>query len=244
MPRIGDEIPDFVARSTKGEVNFHKDISQKYALIFSHPQDFTPVCLTELAEVEKLIPEFEKRNTRVFALSVDSVTNHENWEKDIIFRAGKPEGSKLSFPMIGDENLQVAKKLGMLAEGEQVTGTRTPVDNKTARTVFLIGPDKKIRVTLTYPMTTGRNFQEILRVLDSIQLNDVQGVATPEGWKSGDQVIIPPSLSEADAREKYGNISIIPLPSEGDGKKAYLRYISDLPYTTPAHEQNKLNDEL
>ena len=242
-PGLGDMAPEFTASSTAGEIEFLKAIEGKYALIFSHPKDFTPVCLTELAEVEQLLEEFHKRNTLVFGLSVDSVANHNEWVKDILALA-KKEGDKLGYPLFGDENLEIAKLFGMLAENEQSTTERSAKDNKTARTVFLIGKDKRIRMTMTYPMTTGRNFREIIRVLDSIILTDSQEVATPVNWEPGEKVVAFPGLSRDEIVQKHritmDDIEVVPLPSSSSGKE-YLRYI---PYPVMNQQDDADKTEL
>src|SRR5512143_4104012 len=195
--RINDTAPDFTAQTTKGNIKFHDWIGDSWAILFSHPKDFTPVCTTELGYMAKLEPEFRKRNCKVIGLSVDPVESHIEWEKDIHETQGYP----VTFPMIGDRDLAVAKLYDMLPATE--TGTsegRTPVTNQTVRSVFIVGPDKKIKLTLTSPMSTGRNFDEILRVLDSMQLTAKHKVSTPVNWKDGDDVIIAGSVSEAEAK--------------------------------------------
>jgi thioredoxin-dependent peroxiredoxin len=199
--RINDTAPNFKAQTTKGPIDFHEWIGDSWAILFSHPKDFTPVCTTELGYVAKLAPEFAKRNTKVIGLSVDAVGDHEKWAKDI----EETQGAKVEFPMIGDPDLGVAKLYDMLPAEE--TGTadkRTPMNNQTVRSVFLIAPDKKIKLSLTYPMTTGRNFDEILRVLDSIQLTSKHKVATPVNWKNGEDVIIVTSVNDEDAKKTFG----------------------------------------
>ena len=196
--RIGDEAPDFTVESTEGTLNFHEWIGDKWAILFSHPKDFTPVCTTELGYMAGLKPEFDKRNTKIVGLSVDPVSNHQTWAKDI----EETQGHAVNYPMIGDENLVVAKLYDMIhpyASG----GARTAVDNATVRSVFIIGPDKKVKAMLIYPMSAGRNFDEVLRLLDSLQLNAKHTVATPVNWRPGDDVIIPTSVSDEDARKKY-----------------------------------------
>lgn len=198
--RINDVAPDFSAETTQGSIKFHEWIGDGWAVLFSHPKDFTPVCTTELGYVAKLEPEFAKRNCKVIGLSVDPVDNHAEWAKDI----EETQGYAVKFPMIGDTELAVAKLYGMLPASE--TGTsegRTAASNATVRTVFIIGPDKKIKLMLVYPMTTGRNFDEILRVLDSMQLTVEHKVATPANWTSGDDVIIVPSVSDEDAKKMF-----------------------------------------
>lgn len=198
--RIGDEAPDFTAETTQGKINFHDWIGEGWAILFSHPKDFTPVCTTELGYMAKLKPEFDKRNTKVIGLSIDSVGDHDRWTKDI----ETTQNCRLNYPLIGDTDLHVAKLYDMIhpnASGE--AKDRTAQDNATIRSVFVIGPDKKIKLILTYPMSTGRNFDEVLRVLDSIQLTAKHKVATPVNWKQGDDVIIVPSISDDEARTKY-----------------------------------------
>jgi alkyl hydroperoxide reductase subunit AhpC len=198
--RINDIAPNFTAKTTKGEIDFHKWIGDSWAILFSHPKDFTPVCTTELGYMAKIEPEFTKRNTKLIGLSVDPVDNHEKWAKDI----EETQGSVVHYPMIGDTDLAVAKLYNMLPADEAGTSEgRTPATNATVRTVFLIGPDKKIKMMLTYPMTTGRNFDEILRVIDSVQLTTKQKVATPVNWKPGDDVIIVTSVSDEEAAKAY-----------------------------------------
>jgi len=198
MPlRINDEAPDFTASTTHGTLNFHEWIGSGWAILFSHPKDFTPVCTTELGYMAKLEPEFKKRNCKIIGLSVDPVENHTRWAKDI----EETQGYAVNYPMIGDGDLAVAKLYNMLPAEEAGTSEgRTAATNATVRSVFIIGPDKKIKLMLTYPMTTGRNFDEILRVLDSMQLTAKHKVATPVNWKNGDDVIIVPSVSDEDAK--------------------------------------------
>jgi len=198
--RIGDEAPDFTAKTTEGEIRFHDWIGDGWAVLFSHPKDFTPVCTTELGYMARLKPEFDKRNTKVIGLSIDSVDDHGKWAKDI----EETQGLAPNYPIIGDTNLEVAKLYDMIhpnAEGE--AKDRTAVDNATIRSVFVIGPDKKIKLTLTYPMTTGRNFDEVLRVLDSMQLTARHKVATPVNWKRGEDVIIVPAVKDEEAKKQY-----------------------------------------
>jgi alkyl hydroperoxide reductase subunit AhpC len=200
--RINDTAPNFKAQTTQGAIDFHEWIGDSWAILFSHPKDFTPVCTTELGYVAKLEPEFKKRNTKVIGLSVDAVGDHEKWASDI----QETQGSKVSFPMIGDPDLAVAKAYDMLPADEAGTaGGRTPANNATVRTVFIIGPDKKIKLSLTYPMAVGRNFDEILRALDALQLTGKHGVATPVNWKHGDDVIIPTAVNDEDAKKKFGD---------------------------------------
>ena len=196
--RIGDEAPDFTVESTEGTLHFHEWIGDKWAILFSHPKDFTPVCTTELGYMAGLKPEFDKRNTKIVGLSVDPVGNHQSWAKDI----EETQGHAVNYPMIGDENLVVAKLYDMIHPNAS-GGTRTAVDNATVRSVFIIGPDKKIKAMLVYPMSAGRNFDEVLRLLDAIQLNAKHTVATPVNWRPGEDVIIPTSVSDEDAKKKY-----------------------------------------
>lgn len=198
--RIGDTVPDFTAQTTQGTLNFHEWIGDSWCILFSHPKDFTPVCTTELGYMAKLKPEFDKRNTKIIGLSVDPVDNHTAWSKDI----EETQGAAPNYPMIGDETLEVAKLYDMLpADLEGTAEGRTPADNATVRSVFVIGPDKKIKAMLVYPMTTGRDFNEVLRLLDSVQLTAKHTLATPVNWKPGEDVIIPPSVSDEEARQKY-----------------------------------------
>ena len=207
--RINDEAPNFTAETTEGTITFHDWIGDGWAVLFSHPKDFTPVCTTELGTVAGLKPEFEKRNCKVLGISVDAVSNHEAWSKDIEVS----QGHSVNYPLIGDPTLQVVKLYDMLPTdaGDTCEG-RTPADNATARSVFLIGPDKRIKATLTYPMSTGRNFDEILRLLDSCQLTAAKKVATPANWKQGNDVIILPSVSDEAAKETYPDGWESPLP--------------------------------
>ena len=198
--RINDTAPDFVAETTQGTIKFHEWIGDGWAILFSHPKDFSPVCTTELGYMAGLQPEFAKRNCKIVGLSVDPVESHTKWEVDI----EETQGHKVNYPMIGDPELKVAKLYDMLpAEAGESCEGRTAVNNQTVRTVFVIGPDKKIKLMLTYPMSTGRNFNEVLRALDSIQLTASQQVATPVNWNQGDDVIILPSVSEEEAKQKY-----------------------------------------
>jgi len=195
--RINDIAPDFTANTTLGTINFHEWIGDSWAVLFSHPKDFTPVCTTELGEVARLQPEFEKRNVKTIGLSADSIDNHGEWEKDI----AETQGSTVNFPMIGDEDLNVSKLYNMLPADEEADADgRTAANNQTVRTVFVIGPDKRIKLMLTYPMATGRNFQEILRVIDAMQLTEKYKVATPVNWVDGDDVIIVPTVSDEEAK--------------------------------------------
>ena len=198
--RIGDIAPNFKAETTQGQIDFHEWLDGGWAIIFSHPKDFTPVCTTELGYMAKLEPEFEKRGVKVIGLSGDGVENHTSWSKDI----EKTQGFVPSYPIIADTDLNVAKLYDMLpAEASGDPASRTPADNQTVRTVFIIGPDKKIKLSITYPMTTGRNFDEILRVIDSMQLTSKVPVATPVNWKPGEDVIIVPAVSNEEAKEKF-----------------------------------------
>ena len=200
--RINSEAPNFTAQTTQGEINFHDWIGDGYAILFSHPKDFTPVCTTELGYMAGLKPEFDKRNTKIIGLSVDPVDNHSRWAADI----EETQGHKVNYPMIGDTELKVAKLYDMLPEEDGTTSDgRTAANNATVRSVFIIGPDKKIKAMLVYPMTSGRNFDEVLRLLDSIQLTAKHTVATPVNWRPGQDVIIPPAVSDEAAKEKYPN---------------------------------------
>jgi len=196
--RIGDEAPNFKAQTTQGPIDFHEWIGDSWAILFSHPKDFTPVCTTELGYMAKLAPEFARRKCKVMGLSVDPVTDHERWAKDI----EETQGTAPNYPIVGDADLEVAKKYDMI-HPNAAGGTRTAADNATVRSVFVVGPDKKIKLMLTYPMSTGRNFDEVLRVLDSMQLTAKHKVATPVNWKPGDDVIIPTSVSDDEARKQH-----------------------------------------
>ena len=212
--RINDIAPNFEAETTEGKIDFHNWIGNGWAILFSHPKDFTPICTTELGYVAKLKPEFDKRNTKVIGLSVDPVSDHTKWAKDIATAGGTP----VNYPLIGDPELKVAKTYDMLpAEAGTSSQGRTPADNATARTVFIIGPDKKIKATLTYPMSAGRNFDEILRLLDAIQLTAKEPVATPVNWKRGEDVVVVTSVSDEDAKKRFPSGIRAPLP--------YLRYV-------------------
>ena len=215
MPlRLGATAPDFTAETTQGTIKFHEWIGDKWAMLFSHPKDFTPVCTTELGYVAKLKSEFEKRNVKVIGLSVDSVDDHRRWSNDI----EETQGAAPNYPMIGDPDLQIAKLYDMLpAETTGAASGRTAADNFTVRNVYIIGPDKKIKLIITYPMTTGRNFDEILRVIDSIQLTAAHKVATPANWQDGGDVLIVPAVSEAEAKAKY--------PQGWKTLKPYLRMV-------------------
>ena len=197
--RINDTAPDFEADTTQGKIRFHDWIGDHWAILFSHPKDFTPVCTTELGYMAQIEPEFTKRNAKLIGLSADAVDRHSAWAKDI----HETQGSEVRYPMIGDHDLAVAKLYNMLPADEVGADGRTAANNATVRSVFIIGPDKKIKLMLTYPMTTGRNFDEILRVLDSMQLTAKHKVATPVNWKHGDDVIIVPGVSDDEARVKY-----------------------------------------
>jgi alkyl hydroperoxide reductase subunit AhpC len=215
MPlRIGDEVPNFSAETTEGEIDFHEWIGDGWVVLFSHPKDFTPVCTTELGYMAGLKPEFAKRNCRILGLSVDSVSDHTAWAKDI----KEATGNAPNYPLIGDTDLKVAKLFDMIHPN--ATGKaeeRTAADNATVRSVFVIGPDKTIKLMLTYPMTTGRNFDEVLRVLDSMQLTAKHKVATPVNWKQGEDVIIVPAVSDDEAKAKY--------PDGWKAPKPYLRIV-------------------
>jgi thioredoxin-dependent peroxiredoxin len=212
--RINDVAPDFTAETTKGVIRFHEWIGDGWAILFSHPKDFTPVCTTELGYMAKIEPEFTKRNTKLIGLSVDPVDNHQNWARDI----EETQGYMPKYPMIGDPELKVAKLYDMLPAEEPGTSQgRTPAQNQTVRSVFVIGPDKRIKLMLTYPMTTGRNFDEVLRVLDSMQLTAKHKVATPVNWKQGDDVIIAGSVTDDDAKKMF--------PEGWKAPKPYLRIV-------------------
>ncbi|HEX9769652.1 MAG TPA: peroxiredoxin [Kiloniellales bacterium] len=210
MPlRINDEAPNFSAETTEGTINFHDWIGDGWAILFSHPKDFTPVCTTELGYMAGLKSEFDKRNCKIIGLSVDGVKDHKAWSKDI----EKTQGHAINYPLIGDPGLEIAKLYDMLpANAGDTAEGRTPADNATVRSVFLIGPDKKIKLSLTYPMSTGRNFDELLRVLDSCQLTAKHKVATPVNWKRGEDVIIVPTVSNEEAQKKYPKGWKAPLP--------------------------------
>jgi thioredoxin-dependent peroxiredoxin len=215
MLRINDQAPNFTAETSQGPINFHEWMGNGWAILFSHPKDFTPVCTTELGYMAGLQSEFEKRNCKIIGLSVDPVAKHDAWAKDI----EETQGHKVNFPMIGDPQLSVSKAYGMLpAEAGESCEGRTAVDNATVRTVFIVGPDKKIKLMLAYPMSTGRNFDEVLRVLDSMQLTAKHQVATPVNWKPGDDVIIPTAVSDDDAKKKY--------PGGFKTLKPYLRTVA------------------
>ena len=206
MLRINDTAPDFTADTTEGQISFHDWIGDGYAILFSHPKDFTPVCTTELGAMAGLEDEFSKRNAKIIGISVDPVENHHKWKSDI----EAVSGNRVSYPMIGDSELKVAKLYYMLpASAGDTSEGRTPADNATVRSVFVIGPDKKVKLTLTYPMTTGRNFNELLRALDSIQLTANHQVATPADWKQGEDVIITPAVSNEEASERFGEYKAV-----------------------------------
>jgi alkyl hydroperoxide reductase subunit AhpC len=211
--RIGDVAPNFTADTTEGKINFHDWIGNGWAILFSHPKDFTPVCTTELGYMAGLKPEFDKRNCKIIGLSADPVSDHNAWAKDIQEAAGHAP----TYPIIGDADLTVAKLYDMLPASE-TPGKRTAVDNQTVRSVFLVGPDKKVKAMIVYPMSTGRNFDEVLRLLDSVQITAKHTVATPVNWKPGQDVIIPTSVSDEDAKKKY--------PQGFKTLKPYLRVVS------------------
>ena len=208
--RINDVAPNFTAQTTQGPIDFHQWIGDKWAILFSHPKDFTPVCTTELGTMAKMKAEFDKRNAKIIGLSVDPVDDHQRWAKDI----EETQGAAVNYPMIGDPDLKIAKLYDMLP-AEATPGKRTPADNATVRTVFMVGPDKKIKLMLFYPMTTGRNFDEILRALDSMQLTAKHKVATPAQWKQGQDVIIAGSVTDEDAKKLF--------PQGWKAPKPYLR---------------------
>jgi alkyl hydroperoxide reductase subunit AhpC len=215
MLRINDLAPDFTAETSQGTINFHEWMGNGWAILFSHPKDFTPVCTTELGYMAGLQPEFEKRNCKIIGLSADPVNKHSSWAVDI----EETQGHKVNYPMIGDPQLKVSKMYGMLpAEAGETCEGRTAADNATVRTVFVVGPDKKIKLMLSYPMSTGRNFDEVLRVLDSMQLTVKHKVATPVNWKPGGDVIILPSVSDDEAKQKY--------PGGWKAPRPYLRVVA------------------
>ena len=215
MPlRIGDDVPDFTANSTQGTIRFHEWIGNNWVVLFSHPKNFTPVCTTELGYMAGLKPEFDRRGCKIIGLSVDSVEDHEKWSRDI----EETQGHEVTYPLIGDTDLAVAKAFDMLhpnASGN--AGERTAADNATVRSVFVIGPDKKVKAMITYPMSTGRNFDEVLRLLDSCQLTAKHKVATPVNWKQGEDVIIVPAVSDEEARQKF--------PLGWQSPKPYIRVV-------------------
>jgi alkyl hydroperoxide reductase subunit AhpC len=211
--RIGDEAPDFTAETTAGTIWFHDWIGDGWAILFSHPKDFTPVCTTELGYMARLKPEFDQRNCKILGLSIDPVGDHDRWAKDI----EETQGAAPNYPLIGDPDLAVAKLYDMIHPNASGAAPRTAADNATIRSVFVIGPDKKVKATLTYPMSTGRNFDEVLRLLDSIQLTAKHKVATPVNWKQGEDVIILASVPEAEAKERF--------PGGWKAPKPYLRIV-------------------
>jgi alkyl hydroperoxide reductase subunit AhpC len=213
--QIGSTAPDFEAETTEGKINFHDWIGDSWAVLFSHPKNFTPVCTTELGYMAKIKPEFDRRNVKIIGVSVDPVEDHEKWAKDI----EETQGTALNYPLIGDSDFNISKLYGMLPETtEGDPHDRTPADNQTVRNVFVIGPDKKVKLILVYPMTTGRNFDEVIRVIDSLQLTAKHKVATPVNWQQGDDVIIAGSVSDDQAKEIYP-----------DGWKAPRPYIRIVP---------------
>jgi alkyl hydroperoxide reductase subunit AhpC len=213
--QLGATAPDFTADSTEGRINFHEWIGDSWAVLFSHPKDFTPICTTELGRMAKLKPEFDRRGVKVIALSVDDVTNHDSWAQDI----EETQGARPNYPMIADTDLKVSKLYDMLPADEPGTyDGRTPADNQTVRNVFIIGPDKKIKLVLVYPMTTGRNFDEVLRIVDSLQLTASHRVATPVDWKPGEDVVIAGSVPNDEARKIFG---------DWKEPKPYIRLVPD-----------------
>ncbi|MBU6489350.1 MAG: peroxiredoxin [Burkholderiales bacterium] len=211
--RIGDVAPDFTAETTEGTIKFHEWIGDNWAILFSHPKDFTPVCTTELGYMARLKPEFDKRKTKIIGLSIDPVSDHKNWVGDI----AETQGHAVNYPMIGDADLTVAKLYDMIHPNAS-GGARTANDNATIRSVFIIGPDKKVKAMLVYPMSAGRNFDEVLRLLDALQMNAQHAVATPVNWRPGDDVIIPTSVSDEEAKKKY--------PQGFKTLKPYLRTVA------------------
>ncbi len=212
---IGDTAPDFEAETSEGRIKFHDWIGDSWVVLFSHPKDFTPVCTTELGYMAKIKPEFDRRGVKIIGLSVDPVDSHAEWAKDI----EETQGTAPNYPLIGDSDFNVSKLYGMLpAATEGDAGERTPADNQTVRTVFVIGPDKKIKLILVYPMTTGRNFDEVLRVIDSLQLTANHKVSTPANWKQGEKVIIAGSVSDDQAKEIFGDF---------EAPKPYIRLVPD-----------------
>jgi len=212
--RINDTAPDFTADTTAGELSFHEWIGDGYAVLFSHPKDFTPVCTTEFSAVARLVPEFQKRNTKVMGVSVDSVDEHQKWKNDIAAFAGAPA----DFPIVDDTSLAVAKLYDMLPAEAFLPDGRTAADSATVRTVFIVGPDKRVRLTMTYPMSVGRNFAEIIRALDAVQKTDGASIATPADWQPGGDVIVGLALDDDAAREQFGDLDIT-FP--------YLRFAKD-----------------
>ena len=212
--QLGDIVPDFTADTTAGRISFHQWLGDSWGVLFSHPKDFTPVCTTELGSMARLKPEFDRRNTKIIGLSVDPVESHAKWSKDIL----ESQGHAPNFPMIGDTTLEVAKLYGMLpASTEGTSEGRTAMNNQTVRTVFVIGPDKRVKLMIVYPMTTGRNFHEVLRVIDSLQLTVNHKVATPANWEPGEDVIIAGSVSDEDAKKIY--------PEGWRAPRPYLRFV-------------------
>jgi len=212
--QIGDTAPDFEADTTEGRIRFHEWIGDSWAVLFSHPKDFTPVCTTELGYMAKIKPEFDQRNVKIIGLSVDPTDQHEDWARDI----EETQGAAPNYPIIGDSNFEVSKLYGMLANDVSGdAGARTPADNQTVRNVFVVGPDKKVKLILVYPMTTGRNFDEVLRVVDSLQLTAQHQVSTPVNWQQGEDVIIAGSVSDDEARERY--------PEGWDAPRPYIRIV-------------------
>jgi len=212
--KLGETAPDFEANTTEGTINFHDWIGDSWAVLFSHPRDFTPVCTTELGYMASIKPDFERRNTKIIGLSVDPLDNHEKWAQDI----AETQGTAPNYPIISDADFKVSKLYGMLPEEVEGDPTsRTPADNQTVRNVFVIGPDKKIKLILVYPMTTGRNFDEVLRVIDSLQLTAKHKVATPAQWQQGDDVIIAGSVSDEQAKETY--------PDGWESPRPYIRIV-------------------
>jgi thioredoxin-dependent peroxiredoxin len=212
--KIGDTAPDFEAETTEGRIRFHDWIGNSWAILFSHPKDFTPVCTTELGYMAKIKPEFDRRNVKVMGLSVDSTGDHTGWAKDI----EETQGQAPNYPIVGDADFKISKLYGMLpADVEGDPKKRTPADNATVRNVYVVGPDKKVKLILVYPMTTGRNFDEVLRVIDSLQLTAKHQVATPVNWKQGDDVIIAGSVSDEEAKKRY--------PQGWKAPKPYLRIV-------------------
>jgi alkyl hydroperoxide reductase subunit AhpC len=212
--QLGDIVPDFTADTTEGRITLHQWLGDSWGVLFSHPKDFTPVCTTELGAMARLKPEFDKRNTKIIGLSVDPVENHARWAQDIL----ESQGHAPNFPMIGDTTLEIAKLYGMLpASTEGTSEGRTAMNNQTVRTVFVIGPDKKLKLMIVYPMTTGRNFHEVLRVIDSLQLTANHKVATPANWEPGEDVIIAGSVSDEDAKKVY--------PDGWRAPRPYLRFV-------------------
>lgn len=211
---IGADAPDFEATTTEGPIRFHEWLGDSWGILFSHPKDFTPVCTTELGYMARIKPEFDRRNVKIIGLSVDPIDKHQGWSNDI----AETQGHAPNYPMIADSDLKISKLYGMLPAGAGETSEgRTPADNATVRNIYVIGPDKKITLLISYPMTTGRNFDEVLRVIDSLQLSAKHKVATPANWKQGDDVIIVSSVSDAEANEKY--------PAGFRAPKPYLRYV-------------------